>query len=54
MSKELIEKIKSDIAFWDRESERCKKCPDHDGLCELSGDHPIVRFEECDLLQERF
>ena len=25
MSKELIEKIKSDISFWDREYERCKK-----------------------------
>jgi hypothetical protein len=32
----------------------CKKCPDHNGLCELSGDHPLIRFQECDALQERF
>jgi hypothetical protein len=31
--------------------ETCKKCPDYKEFCDLSLEHPITRFCECDYLQ---
>jgi len=33
----------------------CKKCPDNE-ICseEIGSDHPLIRFQECELLQDLF
>jgi hypothetical protein len=29
----------------------CKKCPDYNDFCDISHDHPLTRFCECEYLQ---